>query len=380
MGGKEPESNGPDRNPLADDAETDLFELTARPAVEYALTAEGPVVRRVNPAFAEVFGADEESDLAALLSTVIVSEGGGEPSVLEQVPRETRERVTRQCQTPAGVEPFRIRTIPADGAGYVVFETAVSDDRVSVLEYLTHSLRNPLEVATIHTEMADETGSVDSLGTVRAAHDRMSKIIADAKRLAQQGGVVDETEPVDVASVASDAWETVHTDGATLEIDSPGTVDADERGLRVLLENLFRNSVEHGSTSSQGGSRPDDSVEHGSTSGSEPADSEDAIDPADGTLTVTGGTIDADAGSILIEGESFGFYVADDGPGIPAGERADVLDAGYTTAETGTGLGLSIVQSIAEAHGWTVEITESRTGGARIELTGIVPVGRAATV
>lgn len=46
------------------------------------------------------------------------------------------------------------------------------------------------------------------------------------------------------------------------------------------------------------------------------------------------------------------------------------------TAETGTGLGLSIVQSIAEANGWSVEITESAAGGARIELTGVVPVER----
>jgi signal transduction histidine kinase len=35
-----------------------------------------------------------------------------------------------------------------------------------------------------------------------------------------------------------------------------------------------------------------------------------------------------------------GFYVADDGEGIPGSEREEVLAAGYSTTESGTGLGL----------------------------------------
>jgi signal transduction histidine kinase len=66
-----------------------------------------------------------------------------------------------------------------------------------------------------------------------------------------------------------------------------------------------------------------------------------------------------------------GFYVADDGPGIPADERETVFEAGYTTAADGTGFGLNIVKRIADAHGWTVSATESEAGGARIEVTGV---------
>jgi signal transduction histidine kinase len=66
-----------------------------------------------------------------------------------------------------------------------------------------------------------------------------------------------------------------------------------------------------------------------------------------------------------------GFYVADDGPGIPATERGSVFEAGYSTDSGGTGFGLSIVATIAEAHGWTVEVTESEAGGARFEVTGV---------
>ncbi|WP_161782039.1 sensor histidine kinase, partial [Halolamina rubra] len=61
-----------------------------------------------------------------------------------------------------------------------------------------------------------------------------------------------------------------------------------------------------------------------------------------------------------------GFYVADDGPGIDDG--IDPFDTGATTSEEGTGFGLPIVQSIAEAHGWSVSVAESEAGGARFEF------------
>jgi len=66
-----------------------------------------------------------------------------------------------------------------------------------------------------------------------------------------------------------------------------------------------------------------------------------------------------------------GFYVADDGTGIDPSERDAVFDPGHSTERDGTGFGLSIVERIAEAHGWEVSVTESRTGGARFEFTGV---------
>jgi signal transduction histidine kinase len=70
----------------------------------------------------------------------------------------------------------------------------------------------------------------------------------------------------------------------------------------------------------------------------------------------------------------FGFYVADDGPGILEDEREDVFDVGYSTSADGNGFGLSIVARIAEAHGWSVAVTESDDGGARFEITGLEAV------
>jgi signal transduction histidine kinase len=65
-----------------------------------------------------------------------------------------------------------------------------------------------------------------------------------------------------------------------------------------------------------------------------------------------------------------GFYIEDDGPGIPKAEREAVFDPGHSTSEEGTGFGLAIVREIANAHGWSVRVTGGAAGGARFELTG----------
>lgn len=62
-----------------------------------------------------------------------------------------------------------------------------------------------------------------------------------------------------------------------------------------------------------------------------------------------------------------GFYVEDDGVGIPEADRGDVFDHGFSTDPDSTGLGLASVEQIAEAHGWTVALADT-TDGARFEI------------
>ena len=215
----------------------------------------------------------------------------------------------------------------------------------------SHDLRNPLNVAAGHLNLAQETGDDEHFETVAENHDRMESIIEDVLVLARDGTFVEETESVCIESIAADCWAGVETSEAELVVSDEPTVQADADKLRHVFENLFRNSVEHGSTSS----RPlaDDSVEHGSTSSrTEPGDS---IEHGGESVTVEVGPIDD------------GFYVADDGPGIPESEREAVFDHGYS-GNDGTGFGLAIVASVAEAHGWTVRLTESDAGGARFEF------------
>jgi PAS domain S-box-containing protein len=183
---------------------------------------------------------------------------------------------------------------------------------------VSHDLRNPLTVARGYLAMLD--GDDELLSRIDDAHRRMDALTDDLLSLAREGKVVGETEPVALADAARRAWSIVETADATLAIETDSTIEADPDRLVELFANLYRNAVEHGGTG----------------------------------VTVT-----------VSDGED-GFVVADDGPGIPPDERAAALDAGYTTGEDGTGLGLAIVNRIAEAHGWSVSLGESESGGTRI--------------
>jgi PAS domain S-box-containing protein len=227
----------------------------------------------------------------------------------------------------------------------------------SLAGILSHDLRSPLNVATGQLELAMAECANERLPAVERSLDRMETLIDDLLTLAREGDRIGETEAVDLADLCRRCWETIETDGASLRVDADRAVDADRSRLRQLIENLFRNAVEHGTTGNR--PQPDDAVEHGSTGNRTRPD--DAVEhgSTDDGLTVTVGDLEG------------GFYVADDGTGIPPERREAVFDEGYTTADGGTGLGLQIVTQIADAHGWTVGIAESDAGGTRFEIADV---------
>ncbi|RCU45919.1 hybrid sensor histidine kinase/response regulator [Haloplanus salinus] len=232
---------------------------------------------------------------------------------------------------------------------------------------VSHDLRNPLQVARSRLAHVAPGETAEHLDEAVAALDRMEELVDDLLDLARDGRDLDVTESVDVADVARSAWGNVETPASDLRVEVTGTVTADASRLTQLFENLFRNSVEHSSTRNR--TESGDSVEHGSTRNR--TESGDSVEhgggggPANGRsaagITVTVGAMDD------------GFYVADDGPGIPESERDRIFETGYSTNEDGTGFGLDIVREIVEAHGWAVTVTESETGGARFELTELPP-------
>ncbi len=62
--------------------------------------------------------------------------------------------------------------------------------------------------------------------------------------------------------------------------------------------------------------------------------------------------------------------VSDSGPGVPLAMKDQLFDPFYSTKSSGTGIGLSITHRIVTDHGGSMDISESRWGGAefRIEL------------
>jgi len=204
---------------------------------------------------------------------------------------------------------------------------------------VSHDLRNPLAVSKGFLELERDERDSENLVEVAAAVDRMERIVDDVLAIARQGNEATDATPVSLAAVAESAWSTTDTGEATLSLETERTLRADGGRLRRLLENLFRNAVEHGSTGDQNALRADDSVEHG-----------------------------GDAVTITVEDTPEGFAVADDGVGIDAENLNRAFEAGVSGADDGSGLGLDIVRTIANAHRWTVRAVETDTGGARFEF------------
>ena len=188
---------------------------------------------------------------------------------------------------------------------------------------VSHDIRNPLTVAAGNLELAMEDGDNEYLKKVKHAHNRMEALVDDLLTLAQEGATTADVTPISLAELSEGCWQNVETSATTLNVTTDSIISADKNRLKQLFENLFRNAVEHGGE------------------------------------TVTVGTLED------------GFYVSDDGPGIPIDERDQVFKFGHSTSDSGTGFGLKIAEEIVETHGWEISVTEEKTGGARFEITGI---------
>jgi len=196
---------------------------------------------------------------------------------------------------------------------------------------VSHDLRNPMDVIKKRGTLARETGADQDFDAIDRSVERMDALLDDMLQLARQGRDIDEREEVELDAVARSAWHTVDTKDAELVAETGMAVSADKSRLRQAFENLFRNALEHGG---------DD-------------------------VRVTLGTLTDE------KGEASGFYVEDDGPGVPPEKRDEVFEYGWTSADDGNGFGLAIVRDVVEAHGWRISAVEGSGGGARFEVSDV---------
>jgi PAS domain S-box-containing protein len=322
-----------------------LFENVPNPVVRYEIDDSEATAKSVNPAFEDVFGWEAEEIVGESVDDYILPEdqlAEGE-SLNEKVRRGTRiEGVEVHRKTRDDGRDFLLHTAPAgngdEAEAFAIYvditeqkererKLARQNERLEEFaSVVSHDLRNPLNVALGRFDLLEQECDSDHFAPIGRSLDRMDSLVEDLLALARQGQVVDETEPVSLSTAASEAWETVDTGEMGLQLEDDLVVEADDARFRELLENLFRNAVEH----------------------------------ADSATAVEVGPLD----------DREGFYVADDGPGIPAEERDRIFDHGFTTAEDGTGFGLAIVASIADAHGWEVEVLDD-PDGARFEFSRV---------
>jgi len=190
---------------------------------------------------------------------------------------------------------------------------------------LSHDSRTPLTTAQGRLELAQETGDEEHIRQAAAALERVDDLIEDLSSAMREGELVGDITAVEMEDCLRSIWESLETDEATLTVEIEGSIQADEDALKRLLENLFKNALEH---------------------------ARDDVHVTVGPLTD-------------------GFYIEDDGPGIPESEREHIFEAGYSTKENGGGFGMASVRQLVIAHGWEITATEGQQGGARFEITDV---------
>lgn len=328
------------------------------PALTYTVEGEDARVTATNEAFEQQFDRDSRSvkRVSTIFERFNRCDTTGDEDPVTHLVRGDQIGIRLNGYNDRG--PFFVRVIPSDdGTGYLVFsdlrECPDGEDLPGVDEVssvISHDLRNPLDVAKAHLRAARETGASAHFESVAGAHDRMERIIRDVLTLTHDSAVVEPSKQVAVEAAARDAWKSVDTKDAEFTVsESLPTVTADPDRLRRLFENLFRNSVEHGFPDEQ-------EADEQATGPSIERASNDRNSRTDRRVTVT------------VQPLEDGFYVADDGPGIPASKRDIVFNPGYSTQSEGTGLGLAIVERIVEAHDWDLTLTAADRGGARFEI------------
>ncbi|MFB6233499.1 MAG: ATP-binding protein, partial [Haloarculaceae archaeon] len=278
--------------------------------VEIGMTTAA--LREANPALEDV--------LDGTAATVELSVDGS-----RRVFEYTEQKVSQGYGTEGCVLFFRDVTAQTTTAERLAEKT----DRLEAFATrVSHDLRGPITNALSQTKLArrevDEPTELDEIAeTLTHAERLIDDILAMAR-----SGQEPECEPIAVATLATQAWSTVSTPDASLVVETEQTISADSGQLLRLLENLFRNAVEHG----------------------------------------------GDDVTVRLGSNADGFYVADDGVGIPVEHRESVFEERTTFDDGGTGYGLAIVSDIADAHGWSVSVTESESGGARFDISGVTLV------
>lgn len=206
-----------------------------------------------------------------------------------------------------------------------------------------HQLRTPLTAAQLHVENAMASGSAELRAlALDRAHDgleRLRRLVSQFLDFARWDSSSPESDAefVDIEACVRTEIEDAALLAADKNLELDVVVESPdirvlgwEPALRALTRNLIDNAFRY---------------------------------------TPPGGQVQArlskDHAGVLLE-------ISDSGPGIPADERTVVLQRfrrGGTADMGGHGLGLPIVCRIAELHGATVELGESRYGrGLRVAV------------
>lgn len=321
-----------------------------------------PKFTYVNDAFADLTGYSKaqlhnahpslikphrsQEKIRQALREILSDTGGDEKTVEVDITTKDGDRI--RCEDHVGVLLNDGEFNGAAGALRDISERKERSDRLEeqneqlerFTSVLTHDLRNPLNIIEGYATRIKTEETAEDVERIERAVSRMRAIIDDTLALYEEGKHVEQYDTISLDKLAIKAWENVATEDATISIADRIEIKGDADRISRLLENLYRNAVEHN----------------------------------DDPVTVEIGEY-APIGTTTRDSRR-GFYVADSGSGISSDKRDAVFDFGETSSPDGTGLGLPIVKRVAEAHGWEIKLMDSTTGGAKFVFVDVAFVDR----
>jgi signal transduction histidine kinase len=250
----------------------------------------------------------------------------GEPATARElatqleVPTQTVSEVLEHLRT-----EDRVRRKKIDQEVCIWWQTGEqeSGNRVDIalfMDLVAHELRNPLSIAKIYSQ--NLSGDEVAYDQVDQALNRLDEWL-DVLIVAGYGPEANvNPEPIRIGKSIDEVHSAIGLPLDCLAVESELVVEMEPHHLRYLLKELFQNVVRHCG--------------------------------------------DDVAVSIESSNSTTGFYVEDDGPGIPKSERCRAFQPGYSTTSSELGLGLTVVDRIATAYDWECRITKGSSGGTRI--------------
>ena len=206
----------------------------------------------------------------------------------------------------------------------------------------SHELRTPLTVIKGYSELLAKGGEVDAAQRTKAYEriveqvDRMDETIGSLLELAEVGSVsASEFVSLDLADLVSGAAEDLKAMSPTRELTvavSPATV----LGSKALLAKLLANAI--GNIARHAGQKAPVNI---------------SLKPI------------KKYAQVVIEDGGKGLPAEAYARGIQAFQR---FDSSRSRETGGTGLGMNIMNSIVEAHGGTMTISQSKLGGLKLDI------------
>ncbi len=201
-------------------------------------------------------------------------------------------------------------------------------NRTHLLAAISHDLRTPLTLLRLRAESVENAQERDKmLGTIA----EMDAMIAVTLQFARDQSAGEPRRPTDLAALLQSIVDDMRDAGFPVRLQpaEPIVHPCQPAALRRAIRNLLDNAVKYGKS----------------------------------------GAVAMHLGSRDIE-----IVVDDEGPGIPHEELARVLQPFYRRDESrsletgGVGLGLAIAQSIVQAHGGSLALSNRPEGGLRVTI------------